>query len=165
MDRCRWIIPEMGVRNLASLHTREALNVNRIRRPRMSGEDSRTARSGGSHMKDATFQELLTSIRQAGKIRRSTLKPGRVMTFRPAGVKAVHDKLKASRTEFALIIGVSGATLRNLELDTEWPGFCASPVIRRRSPRRCTANLAKAWPNNLWNEDTASDTAFSERNG
>jgi len=40
-------------------------------------------------MKDAAFQELLTSIRQAGMIRRGTLKPARAMTFRPADVKAV----------------------------------------------------------------------------
>ena len=44
-------------------------------------------------MKDAAFQELLTSIRQAGRIRRGTLKPARVMTFRPADVKAVLDTL------------------------------------------------------------------------
>ena len=88
-------------------------------------------------MKDATFQELLTSIRQAGRIRRGTYKLGQVTTFRLAGVKAVHDKIKASRTEFALIIGVSVGTLRNWEQDTGWPGSCASPpTIHRRSPRR-----------------------------
>ncbi len=87
-------------------------------------------------MKDATFQELLTSIRQAGMIRRGTLKLGQVTTFRLAGVKAVHDKIKASRTEFSLIIGVSVTTLRNWEQDTGWPGSCASPAIRNRSPRR-----------------------------
>ena len=40
-------------------------------------------------MKDAAFQELLTSIRQAGRIRRGTLKSARAMTFRPADVKAI----------------------------------------------------------------------------
>lgn len=50
-------------------------------------------------MKDAAFQELLTSIRQAGRIRWGTLKPARVMTFRPADVNAVRNTLKASQTE------------------------------------------------------------------
>jgi putative transcriptional regulator len=35
------------------------------------------------------------------------------MTFRPADVKAVRNTLKTSQTEFALMIGVSVATLRN----------------------------------------------------
>ena len=42
-------------------------------------------------MKDAAFQELLTSIRQAGWIHRGRLKPTRVMTFRPADVKAARS--------------------------------------------------------------------------
>ena len=35
-------------------------------------------------MKDAAFQELLKSVRQAGKIRRGTLQPSRTATFDPA---------------------------------------------------------------------------------
>ena len=65
-------------------------------------------------MKDAAFQELLTSIRQAGRIRRGTLKPGRVTSFRPADVKSIREKLKASQAEFALMIGISVATLRKI---------------------------------------------------
>ena len=60
-------------------------------------------------MKDTAFQELLTSIRQAGKVRRGMMKPVRVTTFRPADVKSVREKLKASQAEFALMIGVSVA--------------------------------------------------------
>lgn len=54
-------------------------------------------------MKDVAFQELLTSIKQAGKIRRGTHKPARVSTFRPADVKAIRRKLKVSQAEFALL--------------------------------------------------------------
>jgi len=92
-------------------------------------------------MKDAAFQELLTSIRQAGRIRGGTLKPARVMTFRPADVKAVRDTLKASQTEFALMIGVSVATLRNWEQGRrtpDWPGLARcrsqSASSRRSAP-------------------------------
>jgi hypothetical protein len=40
-------------------------------------------------MKDAAFQDLLTSVRQAGQIRRGTRRPSRATTFRPTDVQAV----------------------------------------------------------------------------
>lgn len=88
-------------------------------------------------MKDTAFQELLTSIRQVGKIRRGTMKPTRVTTFRPADVKSVREKLKASQTEFALMIGVSVATLRNWEQGRRTPDGPALALLRvaARNPR------------------------------
>ena len=35
-------------------------------------------------MKEQAFQELITSIREAGGIHRGKLKPARITTFRPA---------------------------------------------------------------------------------
>jgi putative transcriptional regulator len=55
----------------------------------------------------------VASVRQAGRIRRGARKPSRTFTFRPADVKAVRVKLGKSQSEFALMIGVSVATLRN----------------------------------------------------
>lgn len=88
-------------------------------------------------MKDAGFQELMTSIRQAGKIRRGIMKPARVTTFRPTDVKSVREKLKASQTEFALMIGVSVATLRNWEQGRRTPDGPALALLRvaTRNPR------------------------------
>ncbi|CAI4029711.1 Transcriptional regulator [Nitrospira tepida] len=88
-------------------------------------------------MKDTAFQELLTSIRQAGRIRRGTLKPARVTTFRPADVKSIREKLKASQAEFALMIGVSIATLRNWEQGRRRPEGPALALLRvaARNPR------------------------------
>ncbi len=80
-------------------------------------------------MKDMAFQDLLTSIRQAGKIRRGTMKPARVTIFRPADVKRVREKLKASQPEFALMIGVS-ATLRNWEQGRRIPDGPALALLR-----------------------------------
>jgi hypothetical protein len=57
-------------------------------------------------VKDDAFAELVTSIRQAGRIRRGAAKASRVTTFRPADVRAVRAKLKATQAEFALLIGV-----------------------------------------------------------
>lgn len=81
-------------------------------------------------MKDGVFQELLTSIRQAGKIRRGKRKPARVTTFRPADVKSIREKLKASQMEFALMIGVSVATLRNWEQGRRTPDGPALALLR-----------------------------------
>lgn len=81
-------------------------------------------------MKDAAFQELLTSVRQAGRIRRGKLKPARVTAFRPADVKAVRDKLGTSQAEFALMIGVSVATLRNWEQGRRTPDGPALALLK-----------------------------------
>jgi putative transcriptional regulator len=45
-------------------------------------------------MKDAAFQELLTSVRQAGQIRRGARRPSRTTTFHPTDVQAVRAKLR-----------------------------------------------------------------------
>ncbi|MBM4125257.1 MAG: helix-turn-helix domain-containing protein [Nitrospira sp.] len=81
-------------------------------------------------MKDAAFQELLSSVRQAGRIRQGALKPTRITTFRPADVKSVRNKLGASQTEFALMIGVSVATLRNWEQGRRTPDGPALALLR-----------------------------------
>jgi len=88
-------------------------------------------------MKDAAFEELLTSIKQAGRIRRDKLKPARVSTFRPADVKSIREKLDASQAEFALMIGVSVATLRNWEQGRRTPDGPALALLRvaARNPR------------------------------
>lgn len=81
-------------------------------------------------MKSAAFEELLTSVREAGRIRRGTLKPGRVTAFRPAQVKAIRGKLRASQPEFAMMIGVSVATLRNWEQGRRTPDGPALALLR-----------------------------------
>lgn len=84
-------------------------------------------------MKDAAFRELLTSVRQAGRIRRGRLKPGRVSAFRPADVKAVRAGLGQSQQEFALMIGVSVATLRNWEQGRRKP---EGPALALHQPSK-----------------------------
>ena len=81
-------------------------------------------------MKEAAFKELVASVRQAGQIRRRTRKPSRAFSFRPADVKAVRAKLKKSQTDFALMIGVSVATLRNWEQGRRVPEGPALALLR-----------------------------------
>lgn len=86
-------------------------------------------------MKADAFRELISSVRQAGRIRRGSQRPSRVTTFKPADVKAVRRKLKASQSEFALMIGVSVATLRNWEQGRRVPDGPALAVLRVASRR------------------------------
>lgn len=88
-------------------------------------------------MKDAAFQELLKGVRQPGRIRRRKLEPGRVTTFRPADVKAIRSRLGQSQEEFALMIGVSVATLRKWEQGRRVPEGPALVLLRvaERNPK------------------------------
>ncbi|MDQ6634638.1 MAG: helix-turn-helix domain-containing protein [Gemmatimonadota bacterium] len=88
-------------------------------------------------MKDAAFKELLTSVRQAGQIRRGRRKPARVTTFKPADVKTLRGELGQSQVEFALMIGVSVATLRNWEQGRRIPDGPALALLRvtARNPK------------------------------
>ena len=81
-------------------------------------------------MKDAAFQELMTSVREAGRVHRGKAKPSRTTVFRPADVKAVRDKLGASQSEFALMIGVSLSTLQNWEQGRRTPDGPALALLR-----------------------------------
>ena len=88
-------------------------------------------------MKDAAFRELLISVRQAGQTRRGTQRPSRTTTFRPTDVQTVRAKLGASQAEFALMIGVSVATLRNWEQGRRTPDGPALALLRvaARNPK------------------------------
>jgi putative transcriptional regulator len=88
-------------------------------------------------MKDAAFRELLASVREAGEIRRGRRRASRTTTFRPADVQAVRVTLGASQAEFAMMIGVSVATLRNWEQGRRTPDGPALALLRvaARNPK------------------------------
>ncbi len=81
-------------------------------------------------MNDAAFEKLTQSIRQAGEIRRGERKPSRVFEYSPVDVKAIREKLNQSQTEFALMIGVSVATLRNWEQGRRRPEGPARALLK-----------------------------------
>lgn len=81
-------------------------------------------------MKDAAFQQLMISIRQAGQIRRGERKPSRVAVFRRSDVKRLRAGLGQTQAEFALMIGVSLATLRNWEQGRRIPDGPALALLR-----------------------------------
>ena len=81
-------------------------------------------------MKKERFEKLMESVRQAGRIRRGEMKAGRVFHFSPADIKGIRLKLKTSQAEFALMIGVSLATLQNWEQGRRYPEGPARALLK-----------------------------------
>ena len=81
-------------------------------------------------MKKKDFDQLVSSVREAGKIRRGKKKPSRVFQFKPADVKRVRKRLGKSQPEFALMIGVSVSTLRNWEQGRRVPEGPARALLK-----------------------------------
>jgi putative transcriptional regulator len=81
-------------------------------------------------MKDSDFDELVESVREGGRILRGEAKPSRVFTFTADDVKSIRKKLKKSQDEFAMMIGVSVATLRNWEQGRRQPHGPARALLR-----------------------------------
>jgi putative transcriptional regulator len=80
-------------------------------------------------MKNEDFDALLESVKQAGQIRRSERAPSRSFTFDAADVKAVRTRLGKTQVEFAMMIGVSVATLRNWEQGRRMPDGPARALL------------------------------------
>ena len=95
-------------------------------------------------MRQNEFNRLVASIKQAGAIRRGRLKPSRVTEFRPDDVRAIRVKLAKSQAEFALMIGVSVATLQSWEQGRRHPEGPARALLRvaARSPKAVVEALA-----------------------
>jgi len=81
-------------------------------------------------MKDNDFQNIVRSVKQAGRIKRGTLKASRTITFNPADVRAIRKRLDKSQSEFALMIGVSVSTLQNWEQGRRTPEGPAQALLK-----------------------------------
>jgi putative transcriptional regulator len=81
-------------------------------------------------MKKQGFEDLVESVRQAGRIRRGEAKASRVTEFNEVDVKAVRSQLGKSQSEFARMIGVSVSTLQNWEQGRRRPEGPARALLR-----------------------------------
>ncbi len=81
-------------------------------------------------MRKKDFDNLVTSIRQAGQIRRGEIKPSRVTHFAPPDIRAIRRRLGQSQTEFARMIGVSIGTLQNWEQGRRRPEGPARALLK-----------------------------------
>ena len=97
-------------------------------------------------MKREAFEQLAESVREAGRVRRGTVKASRTFRFAPADVKAIRSRLGKSQAEFSLMIGVSVATLRNWEQGRRTPEGPALALLRvvSAAPRAVTRALRGA---------------------
>ena len=95
-------------------------------------------------MKQKDFERLVTSVKQAGAIRRGQLKSERTTEFRPEDVRAIRTQLQKSQQEFALMIGVSVATLQNWEQGRRRPEGPARALLRvaAKNPQAVARALA-----------------------
>jgi putative transcriptional regulator len=80
-------------------------------------------------MKKQMFEELLGSVREAGKILRSHKKPTRRTVIGSSGVRAIRERTSLSQSEFAELIGVSVKTLQNWEQDRRRPTGPAAALL------------------------------------
>ncbi len=96
-------------------------------------------------MKKEDFENLVKSVRQAGRIRRGEEKPSRVVQFAPVDVKAIRQRLGKSQSEFACMIGVSISTLQNWEQGRRRPEGPARALLRvaAANPEAVAAALAQ----------------------
>ena len=94
-------------------------------------------------MKDSDFQQLLASVKEAGRIKRGEQEPARKFEVRAEDVKAIRAKLDKSQSEFALMIGVSVSTLQNWEQGRRQPEGPARALLKVASvnPRAVAAAL------------------------
>jgi len=81
-------------------------------------------------MKEKDFDELIESVKEAGRILRGEARPSREFTFSAQDVQAIRKKLRKSQDEFALMIGVSVATLRNWEQGRRQPHGPARALLK-----------------------------------
>jgi putative transcriptional regulator len=81
-------------------------------------------------MKKQDFDNLVSSVKQAGKIRRGELRASRTFKFSPADIKKNRQKLHQSQSEFAMMIGVSVSTLQNWEQGRRVPEGPARALLK-----------------------------------
>ncbi|MBF0239038.1 MAG: helix-turn-helix domain-containing protein [SAR324 cluster bacterium] len=72
-------------------------------------------------MKEAMFEELKESIRQAGAIRRGQLKPAKITQYPEPNVKKIRNQLDLSQSQFATLLGISIGTLQGWEQERRKP--------------------------------------------
>lgn len=88
-------------------------------------------------MKKSTFDKLIKSVREAGKIRRGEIKAARVTTVEPVDVKALRTRLGLTQSELARLLKVSPATIRNWEQGRRRPRSAAQALLQvtKKNPR------------------------------
>lgn len=80
-------------------------------------------------MDKALFESLKQGLKEAASIRRGELAPGRVTEISAPDAKSIRAKVGLSQAEFARLIGVKVATLRNWEQHRRQPTGAAAALL------------------------------------
>ena len=81
-------------------------------------------------MKKEQFDELLESVRQGASILRGEAPASRETELQIPDVRAIRSRHGLSQTQFAALIGISAATLRNWEQGRRRPEGPAQVLLR-----------------------------------
>jgi putative transcriptional regulator len=94
-------------------------------------------------MKDEHFNELMASIKEAGKIKRGEIEASRVYEFPEPNIKAIREGIGFSQSKFAALIGVNIRTLQNWEQGHRHPTGPAKVLLRlvQADPNSVVKNL------------------------
>jgi len=91
-------------------------------------------------MKDELFKELVASVQEGGAILRGKRAASRQFIVDGPDVKRIRANYKLSQGEFATLLGISVATLRNWEQGRRTP----------EGPARILLQVAVKHPDALW---------------
>jgi putative transcriptional regulator len=80
-------------------------------------------------MKKELLAELLTSVRQGRAIVRGEMRPSRVLEFAEPDVRLLRERYGLTQEQFARLLGISVATLRNWEQGRRKPEGAARILL------------------------------------
>jgi putative transcriptional regulator len=91
-------------------------------------------------MRQDLFDELVKSVRQGGEILSGKVKPARTFVVEGSGIKRIRERHRLSQAQFAALMGISVATLRNWEQGRRIP----------EGPARVLLQVAAKHPEAVW---------------
>jgi putative transcriptional regulator len=94
-------------------------------------------------MKNEHFNELISSIQEAGKIKRGETAASRRHDFPAPDIKAIREGIGFSQSKFATLIGVNIRTLQNWEQGHRHPTGPAKVLLKlvQADPKSVVKNL------------------------
>jgi putative transcriptional regulator len=94
-------------------------------------------------MKNEHFDELIASIKEAGKIKRGETEASRKYDFPAPDIKAIREGIGFSQSKFATLIGVNIRTLQNWEQGHRHPTGPAKVLLKlvQTDPKSVVKNL------------------------
>jgi putative transcriptional regulator len=91
-------------------------------------------------MNDELFDDLIASIREGGAILRGEVPPARATVVEVPDVSQIRARLQLSQGQFAALLGISVATVRNWEQGRRTP----------EGPARILLQVAARHPEVVW---------------